>query len=66
MAKSALPMLTLVNTVFQVLLTAPLAKFSGKSVQNRNSLLMVGAGVFALGRMLCRPLETERRRSHRK
>ena len=41
MAKSALPMLTLVNTIFQVVLTAPLAKFSGKSVQNRNSLLMV-------------------------
>ncbi|GAX82287.1 hypothetical protein CEUSTIGMA_g9716.t1 [Chlamydomonas eustigma] len=41
-AKSALPLLTLTNTLFQVLLTAPLAKFSGKSVRNRKSLLLVG------------------------
>jgi len=42
MAKSALPLLTLTNTLFQVLLTAPLAKFSGKSVRNRNRLLLFG------------------------
>ncbi|KAG1657019.1 hypothetical protein FOA52_012045 [Chlamydomonas sp. UWO 241] len=39
---SALPMLTLVNTLIQVVLTAPLAKYSGQSVRNRNTLLLAG------------------------
>ncbi|KAG2487499.1 hypothetical protein HYH03_013918 [Edaphochlamys debaryana] len=44
MAKSMLPMLTLINTLFQMLLTAPLARVSGASVKNRNRLLWVGFG----------------------
>eukprot|EP00798_Chlamydomonas_sp_ICE-L_P027969 gene27969-8851_t len=45
MSKSALPMLTLTNSIIQVLLTAPLARYSGKCVANRNTLLMVGFAV---------------------
>uniref|UniRef100_A0A7S0YI33 Major facilitator superfamily (MFS) profile domain-containing protein n=1 Tax=Polytomella parva TaxID=51329 RepID=A0A7S0YI33_9CHLO len=46
--RSMLPMLTLVNSGIQVLLTAPLAKLSGSSVHTRNNLLLSG---FAL--MVC-------------
>ncbi|GFR51625.1 hypothetical protein Agub_g14052, partial [Astrephomene gubernaculifera] len=42
MPKTLLPMLTLINTLIQMLLTAPLARLSGASVTNRNRLLLVG------------------------
>ncbi|KAL6764319.1 MFS general substrate transporter [Haematococcus lacustris] len=42
MSKAALPMLTLVNMLIQVVLTAPLARYSGSSVAARNQLLLLG------------------------
>ncbi|KAJ9524146.1 hypothetical protein QJQ45_004888 [Haematococcus lacustris] len=42
MSKAALPMLTLVNMLIQVVLTAPLAHYSGSSVAARNQLLLLG------------------------
>lgn len=45
MDKAALPMLTLTNTLIQVVLTAPLARISGRSVKSRNTLLLAGFGV---------------------
>ncbi|KXZ46309.1 hypothetical protein GPECTOR_45g179 [Gonium pectorale] len=52
MPKSLLPMLTLLNTLIQMLLTAPLARISGASVANRNRLLLVGF-VFMIVADLC-------------
>ncbi|GIL69179.1 hypothetical protein Vretimale_12677 [Volvox reticuliferus] len=48
MPKTLLPMMTLVNTLIQMLLTAPLARISGASVRNRNRLLLVGFGFMVL------------------
>jgi len=48
MSKAALPMLTLTNTLIQVLLTAPLARFSGQSVANRNRVLLAGFAMMIL------------------
>ncbi|GIL60946.1 hypothetical protein Vafri_15748 [Volvox africanus] len=48
MPKTLLPMMTLVNTLIQMLLTAPLARVSGASVRNRNRLLLVGFGFMVL------------------
>lgn len=42
MDKAAIPLLTFVNTVIQVALTAPLARIAGSSVSARNRLLLVG------------------------
>ncbi|GLC74863.1 hypothetical protein PLESTF_001565600 [Pleodorina starrii] len=44
MPKTLLPMMTLVNTLIQMLLTAPLSRVSGASVLNRNRLLLAGFG----------------------
>lgn len=50
--KTTLPMLTLLNSIIQVALTAPLARLSGSSVKSRNRLLL-GGFVIMLGAHAC-------------
>lgn len=45
MSKSAIPLIFLVSSLIQALLTAPLSKLSGMSVRNRNLLLLAGFAV---------------------
>ena len=45
MPKAAIPIMFLISSLCQALLTAPLAKLSGQAVRNRNQLLLAGFGV---------------------
>ncbi|WIA21013.1 hypothetical protein OEZ85_005346 [Tetradesmus obliquus] len=49
MPASHIPLLYLLNSLLQTLLTAPLSKLSGSSIQVRNRLLGVGLAAMALG-----------------
>ena len=44
MPKTLLPMIALISSACQVLLTAPLARWAGSNVSQRNKLLLVGFG----------------------